>query len=39
MVLSSEMDSAEIRLIVFIKERGAKIFVRNPPAPHPLRAL
>jgi hypothetical protein len=40
-VLSSEMDTAEIRLIrkVVIKERGAAFFKKNPPAPHLLRAL
>jgi hypothetical protein len=40
-VLPSEMDTAEIRLLrkVVIKERGAEVFWKNPPAPHPLRAL
>jgi hypothetical protein len=40
-VLSSEMDPAEIRLIrkVVIEERGEEMFWKNPPAPHPLRAL
>jgi hypothetical protein len=40
-VLSSEMDLAEIRLIlkVVIKERGAEVFRKNPPIPHPVRSL
>jgi len=40
-VLPSEMDKAEIRLLrkVVIKERGAEVFWKNPPAPHPLRAF
>ncbi len=35
------MDPAETRLIqlVFIKEKGAEGFKKNPPAPHPPRAL
>ncbi len=39
--IASEMDLAEIRLIrkVVIKERGTAVFQKNPPAPHPLRAL
>jgi hypothetical protein len=39
--LSSEMDPAEIRLIrqVIIEERGAEVFRKNPPVPHPVRAL
>ena len=40
-VLPSEMDPAEIRLLrqVIIKGRGAEGFQKNPPAPHPPRAL
>ncbi len=40
-VLSSEMDPAESRLIrkVVLKEKGVAVFKKNPPAPHPLRAL
>jgi hypothetical protein len=40
-VLSSEMDPAEIGLNrqVVIKERGAEVYWKNPPTPHPLKAL
>jgi hypothetical protein len=40
-VLSSEMDPAEIRFIrkAFVKEKGADVFRKNPPVPHPVRAL
>jgi hypothetical protein len=35
-VLSSEMDPAEIGLIEVITERGAEVFRKNPPVPHPV---
>jgi hypothetical protein len=38
-VLSSEMDPAEIRLIRWIFIKGSKAFYKNPPTPHPPRAL
>jgi hypothetical protein len=40
-VLSSEMDPAEIRLIrqIFIKGSVMGAFYKNPPTPHPPRAL
>jgi hypothetical protein len=40
-VLSREMDPAEIRLIWWdvVKERGAEVFWKNSPVPHPVRAL
>jgi hypothetical protein len=47
-VLSGEMDLAEIRFIqkAFIKKRGAEVFIKihptlikNPPYPHPVKAL
>jgi hypothetical protein len=38
--LSIEMDLAKIRLIrkAVIKERGAAVFWKNPPAPHPIQS-
>ncbi len=35
------MDPAKIRLIrwVVIQERGAEVLEKNPPVPHPVRAL
>jgi hypothetical protein len=40
-VLSSKMDPAEIMIIGYdvVKERGAEVFWKNPPVPHPVRAL
>jgi hypothetical protein len=39
--LSSMMAPTEISLIrwVVINERGAKVFSKKPPVPHPVRAL